>query len=121
VRFLTFQREAFSFCSWYSPTVLRLVLFRPFIPVVVRNFSLYWRNKIIDWAPIPALRDLREIVKIMDKTSKDILAEKRADLVRGEKTGVFSARTKGKDILSIMCEIVSLIYRIFLRYLYFLQ
>jgi hypothetical protein len=97
----------------YSPTVLRLILFRPFIPVVVQNVSLYWRNKIIDWAPIPALRDLREIVKIMHKGSKDILAEKRGDLVRGGKTGGFSARTKGKDTLSIMCEIISLRYRIF--------
>ncbi|KAF8514432.1 cytochrome P450 [Hysterangium stoloniferum] len=87
-----------------GPTTLRLILFRPFIPAVVRNFSLYWRNKIIDWAPIPALRDLQKIVEIMDKASKDILTEKRADLVRGKKTGLFRAGTKGKDIMSVMLE-----------------
>ncbi|KAF8522334.1 cytochrome P450 [Gautieria morchelliformis] len=58
-----------------GPTTLRLILFRPFIPVVVRNFSLYWRNKIMDWAPVPALRELRRIVGIMDSASKQILSE----------------------------------------------
>ncbi|KAF8518920.1 cytochrome P450 [Gautieria morchelliformis] len=58
-----------------GPTTLRLILFRPFIPVVVRNFLLYWRNKIMDWAPVPALRELRRIVEIMDSVSKQILSE----------------------------------------------
>ncbi|KAF8523309.1 cytochrome P450, partial [Hysterangium stoloniferum] len=79
-----------------GPTTLPLILFRPFIPAVVQNFSLYWRNKIINWAPILALRDVRKIVEIMDKASKYILTEKRTDLVRGKKTGLFRAGNKGE-------------------------
>lgn len=35
----------------FSPTALRLILIRPFVPFFVRNFSLQWRNRIMDWYP----------------------------------------------------------------------
>lgn len=83
-------------------------MIRPFIPFVVRNFSSYWRNKIMDWAPLDALRDLRRVVQIMDATSKTIFAEKKA-IAEGraepDGPGSLRSRMKGKDIMSIMCEL----------------
>ncbi|KAF8558177.1 cytochrome P450 [Imleria badia] len=90
-----------------APSVLRLLMVRPFIPFVVRNFSLYWRNKIMDWAPLEALRDLRRVVQVMDATSKSIFAEKKAIMEgRAEPDGPGSSRSrmKGKDIMSIMLK-----------------
>ncbi|GJJ06130.1 hypothetical protein Clacol_000319 [Clathrus columnatus] len=82
----------------FRATVLRLILLRPFIPIVVRNFSLHWRNKIMDWAPIPALRELRRIVNVMDKASKTILEKKRVEA----KMGVLDSEKVGKDVMTIM-------------------
>ena len=90
-----------------SPSTLRLLMVRPLIPFVVRNFSLYWRNKIMDWAPLEALRDLRSVVQVMDATSRNIFAEKKkimAGRAEPEGRGSLSSRMKGKDIMSIMCE-----------------
>jgi hypothetical protein len=90
-----------------SPSTLRLLMVRPLIPFVVRNFSTYWCNKMIDWAPLEALRDLRRVVQVMDATSKNIFAEKKATMVgraAPEGLGSLRSRIKGKDIMSIMCE-----------------
>lgn len=90
-----------------SPSTLRLLMVRPLIPFIVRNFPPYWRNKIIDWAPLEALRDLRRVVQVMDATSRSIFAEKKAIMEgRAEPEGLGSLRSrmKGKDIMSIMCE-----------------
>lgn len=91
----------------HSPSSLRLIMIRPLIPFIVRNFSLYWRNKIMDWVPLEALRDLRGVVQVMDTTSKKIFAEKKAIMEgRTEPDGAESlrSRVKGKDIMSIMCK-----------------
>ncbi|KIK99980.1 hypothetical protein PAXRUDRAFT_30155 [Paxillus rubicundulus Ve08.2h10] len=88
-----------------APSSIRLLLLRPFIPFIVRNFSLYWRNKIMDWAPIEALKNLRHVVQVMDSTSKKLFADKKA-IMEGRSEpdgpGSLAARMKGKDIMSIM-------------------
>ncbi|KIJ54811.1 hypothetical protein M422DRAFT_64043 [Sphaerobolus stellatus SS14] len=103
--------EYFEAIRRLSDVALRIILLRPFIPFFVKNFSLYWRNKIVDWAPIQGLRDMRSIVHVLDKTSKQILAEKRAALddptygeIGGQKRtkGDLGARMKGRDIMSIL-------------------
>ncbi|KAF9243490.1 cytochrome P450 [Melanogaster broomeanus] len=68
-----------------APSTLRLILLRPFIPFIVRNFSLYWRYKIMDWAPIEALQEL------MDLTSKKIFAEKKAAMERSVRANNISS------------------------------
>ncbi|KAF8134953.1 cytochrome P450 [Boletus edulis] len=90
-----------------APSVLQLLMVRPLTPFVVRNFSLYWRNRIMDWAPLEALRDLRRVVQVMDATSKRIFAEKKAIMEgRAEPKGPgnLRSRMKGKDIMSIMLK-----------------
>jgi len=99
--------RAYAF-PFHSPSTLRLLMVRPLIPFVTRNFSLYWRNKIVDWAPLEALRDIRRVVQVMDATSKSIFEEKKAIMEgRTEPEGPASLRSrmKGKDIMSIMCEL----------------
>ncbi|KAG6373384.1 cytochrome P450 [Boletus reticuloceps] len=91
-----------------APSVLRLLMVRPLIPFVVRNFSLYWRNRIMDWAPLEALRGLRRVVQVMDATSKRVFAEKKVIMegrAEPEGPGNLRSRMKGKDIMSIMCEL----------------
>ncbi|OBZ67348.1 hypothetical protein A0H81_12650 [Grifola frondosa] len=88
-----------------APAALRILLLRPFVPMVMRNFSLYWRNKMVDWLPIKPLRDLRDIVAVMDRGSRRIFAEKRAAMHHGREATSeddLGSRMKGKDIMSIM-------------------
>ncbi|KAH8995011.1 cytochrome P450 [Lactarius akahatsu] len=89
----------------------RLIFLRPFIPFIVRNISLYWRIKLVDWLPIKALRDLRRIVRVMDGTSNAILFEKKAELEEGSTTdGTCTTKSEGnlgdhmkrKDIMTIL-------------------
>lgn len=84
------------------PTTLRLIFLRPFIPMIVRRFSLYWRNKMMDWMPSDALKNLRHVVNVMDTASKKIFAEKRAALENEGFIGIAGNRMQGKDIMSIM-------------------
>lgn len=68
------------------------------------------RNKLVDWLPIPALKEMRRSAYIIYNTSKQILAERKADLecearqieVDDESDGYWAGRIKGKDIMSIL-------------------
>ncbi|KAF7969084.1 hypothetical protein HWV62_28328 [Athelia sp. TMB] len=82
-----------------TPTVLKLVWLRPLIPFVIRNFSLFWRNKLVDWLPITPLKEMRSITDVMYRTSRRIFEEKKAELgpVLEHEKG-----SRGKDIMSIM-------------------
>ncbi|KAI9461564.1 cytochrome P450 [Lactarius psammicola] len=94
-----------------APAALKLIFLRPLVPFIVRNIPLYWRNKLVDWLPIKALRDLRRIVQVMDEASKAILSEKKAELEEGSMTvGKWTTKSdgnlgnymKGKDIMTIL-------------------
>ncbi|KAH7930153.1 cytochrome P450 [Leucogyrophana mollusca] len=91
-----------------APTTLRLVFLRPFVPFVMRHLSLYWRNKLMDWLPIDALKEIRRLVNIMDSASRRIFEEKKAAMAAGDITednpNSLRARMKGKDIMSIMLK-----------------
>jgi hypothetical protein len=87
------------------------MLFQPFVPIVMRTFSLYWRKKIVDWLTMSWLptqtmqdfRELRRIVEVMDSTSRTIFQEKKAALELSSPTpSESSSETRGKDIMSIM-------------------
>jgi len=71
-----------------SPLISRLVYFRPFVPVVMRNFSPYWTRKLVNfitapWIPTEKMREVRQmrrIAEIMDTGSKKAFEEKKAHL-----------------------------------------
>ncbi|RPD61381.1 cytochrome P450 [Lentinus tigrinus ALCF2SS1-6] len=61
-------------------TALKIYYLRPFVPFVMRNFSRYWRNKLVDWLPIPPLRELREISYLLDKSARSIIRQKKLEI-----------------------------------------
>ncbi|KAG2345548.1 cytochrome P450 [Suillus weaverae] len=97
-----------------GPSITKTMIFRPFVPVVTRNSSLYWRKKIVDWLTIGWLptqtmrnfRELRRIVEIMDSASRAILQEKKAALELPSsplpQIHDTSGGTREKDMMSIM-------------------
>ncbi|KAG1829189.1 cytochrome P450 [Suillus variegatus] len=99
-----------------GPSIAKTLIFRPIIPIVMRNCSLYWRKKILDWLTISwlptqimrNLRELRQIVEIMDSASRAIFQEKKAALQLQLPSPLLSQAhdklggTAGKDMMSIM-------------------
>lgn len=97
-----------------GPSITKTLLFRPLVPIVTRIFSLYWRKKIVDWLtiswlPTQAMRDFRElrrIIEIMDSGSRAILQEKKAALESPSailsQTHDTPGGTRAKDMMSIM-------------------
>lgn len=51
---------------------------RPLVPMVMRNLSRYWGNKLVDWLPFPALRELREISYVLDNSARRVILERKA-------------------------------------------
>ncbi|KAG0694815.1 cytochrome P450 [Suillus ampliporus] len=95
-----------------GPSISKTMLFRPFVPIFVRNLSLYWRKKIVDWLTISWLptqtmrdfRELRRVVEIIDSASRSIFQEKKAALEIPSQSYDTSGATRGKDIMSIMLK-----------------
>ncbi|KZT05458.1 cytochrome P450 [Laetiporus sulphureus 93-53] len=91
------------------PTAMRIIMLRPFIPHIVRGLPLRWCNALVDWVPMPALREMCEIVGTLDSVSKTIYAEKKAAM-DGRATkgalvgGDLGPRMKGRDIISILLK-----------------
>lgn len=96
-----------------APASLKLLFLRPFIPFIVRNISLYWRNKLVDWLPIKSLHDLRRVVQVMDEASNTIFSEKKAGLegrpmtvgtctTKNKSEGNLGDHMKGKDIMTLL-------------------
>ena len=65
-----------------SPVGMKLRFVRPFVPVFVRNFSRYWRNKLVDWLPVPGLREMREISYSLHRIAARMIKEKKDELER---------------------------------------
>ncbi|KAG1732267.1 cytochrome P450 [Suillus paluster] len=96
--------------------ISKTALFRPFVPLFMRNFSPYWRRKIADWLTISWLptqtmrdfRELRRIVEVTDASSRSIFQQKKAALEIPSPTPSrshdTSGGTRGKDIMSIMIK-----------------
>ncbi|KAG2345549.1 cytochrome P450 [Suillus weaverae] len=99
-----------------SSSISKTIVFRPIVPVVMRNFSPYWCKKIVDWLTISwlptqtmkNLRELRHIVEIADSGSRNIFQEKKAALAMPSpmpsQSYDTSGGTRGKDIMSIMLK-----------------
>ena len=69
--------------------------------MVVRNLSPYWRNKLVDWLPFPALRELRDISNILERAAKEIIQTKKAEMERaGENSS--DSHSQRRDLMTIM-------------------
>ncbi|KAH9063911.1 cytochrome P450 [Lactarius vividus] len=84
-----------------APTALKLIFLRPFIPFIVRNISLYWRNKVGRLAPNQGLA----------RSPHAIFSEKKVELEEGSTTdgtcttkceGNLGGQMKRKDIMTIL-------------------
>ncbi|OJA08679.1 hypothetical protein AZE42_01173 [Rhizopogon vesiculosus] len=96
-----------------GPFIGKTMFFRSLVPIVMRNLSLYWRKKILDWITLSwlptetmkNLRELRRIVEVMDSASRTIFEEKKVALNQPFPTPSQSSwETRGRDIMSIMLE-----------------
>ncbi|OSC97770.1 cytochrome P450 [Trametes coccinea BRFM310] len=84
--------------STVQHVAIRALLLRPFVPWVVRHLSLYWRNMLVDWSPFPALRELREMARLMDKAARQMFLSKKAEV---ENAG-HDPEGSTTDLMSIM-------------------
>ncbi|THH27655.1 hypothetical protein EUX98_g6535 [Antrodiella citrinella] len=89
------------------PLNMRLRPIRMFTPFMTGYISQYWRNKIVDVLPIPALKEMRRCTYVLYSTSKQILAERKADMEREMRAqdvedDSWATKIKGKDIMSIL-------------------
>ncbi|KAH9941748.1 cytochrome P450 [Epithele typhae] len=76
---------------------LKIIFLRPMVPWVVRKLSPFWRNKLVDWLPLPPLRQIREMCYTMERHSKKILEEKREAMEQGR-------ASERRDLMTIMLE-----------------
>ncbi|KAI0370531.1 cytochrome P450 [Pilatotrama ljubarskyi] len=78
---------------------LRLVFLRPFVPWVVRTVPLYWRKKLVDLLPFPAVRELRDMADVMRQSATVILLRKKAEV---EQAGEAATEDTAGDLMTIM-------------------
>ena len=90
-------------CSRFTrPLATSLETVRQLIPFA-EKLGQAWLRRILflDMSPNKALRQVRDIVDVMDETSKEIFKNKKNALARGDEA-VVSQIGQGKDILSIL-------------------
>ena len=63
---------------------------------------MYWRNKMVDWLPIPALRELRELSWILNRCARNLFREKKDELENG--TSVVDEEGPRRNLMTIMCK-----------------
>ncbi|TBU48058.1 cytochrome P450 [Dichomitus squalens] len=80
-----------------NPVGMKLRSLRPFIPMIVRNISRFWRNKLVDWLPVPALRDMRDISYVLHASARRMIEEKKVEMERGD-------GSKKKHLMNIMLQ-----------------
>lgn len=62
---------------------------------------------LVPWIPHPALHDMKAIIDTLDRTSREIYAEKKRALVSGDvdvKLGIDERR----DLMSVLCKLYDL-------------
>ncbi|KAI0642751.1 cytochrome P450 [Trametes meyenii] len=79
---------------------LKVLFLRPFVPWAVRTLSVGWRNKLVDWLPFSALRELRDIAHVMHRSASHILHTKRVEAANG--IHINGGPDAGTDLMNIM-------------------
>lgn len=86
-----------------SPVLIDLDKHLRVLPYVMNIGPAWFRRFIIDILPSKPVQKMKGIIDIMQKTSEDIVAQKREALAAGEDS-VVRQMGAGKDIMSILCE-----------------
>lgn len=71
------------------------------MPKLARIGSPAFRRFVVDFAPIPTIKELRGIIDVLYKTSVEIFVSKKKAIEDGE-GALASQLGKGKDIISIL-------------------
>jgi hypothetical protein len=91
--------------SVIRPTMSPLIIYREFFPHLVRVSSGRFRRFLVDHAPSQNFRKLRDIVDIMDRTSKSVFEAKKAALSQGDEV-VTQKVGIDKDIMSVLRQFI---------------
>ncbi|KAH7905029.1 cytochrome P450 [Hygrophoropsis aurantiaca] len=83
------------------PTLSKTTVTRRFIHLAVKIGPAGFRKWLVKVTPWKTLRELSDIVDIMDRTSTEVFESKKAALERGDEA-VLQRVGQGKDIMSIL-------------------
>jgi hypothetical protein len=84
-------------------SLFSLGVFLPLIPLLKKIGSPRFRRFVIDLLPSKRVRKMKNIVDIMDKTSKSVLERKKASLSQDDDV-VSEQIHEAKDIMSVLCR-----------------
>jgi len=85
----------------FGMTLFSLGVYLPWIPLLKKIGSPRFRRFLIDLLPSKRVRKVKNIVDIMDNTSKAVLEMKKASLFQGDEV-VSEQVHVGKDIMSVL-------------------
>ncbi|KAF5316332.1 hypothetical protein D9619_006492 [Psilocybe cf. subviscida] len=85
----------------FVPTIFKLRFVTPLVPSLSQWGSAKFRRFVVDAIPWKALHETRDIVDLMEKTSREIYEDKKRALANGD--GALIAKVgQEKDIMSIL-------------------
>ncbi|KAJ7155537.1 cytochrome P450 [Mycena crocata] len=79
----------------------RMIIPMQLLPLLLRTTPAILRRWLIHFVPLPDLHIARDLVDVMDDTSKRILAKKREAIAKGD-IAVMEQIGQGKDIMSLL-------------------
>jgi hypothetical protein len=96
-----------------SPLGANLPIVQQLLPYAYKLVTPGWlrRKLFVDINPSKTLHRVRDIVDIMDETSRDIFAKKKTALAKGE-DAILSQTGQGKDIMSVMSTFIFCLMRV---------
>ena len=74
-----------------------------YLPYLIKLGPAWFRRLVIDLLPSKRVQRVKDIIDTMEKTSIEIVEQKRRALREGEES-VVRQLGMGKDIMSILCE-----------------
>lgn len=91
-----------------SSTVFELAAIRPIVPTLVSLGSPSFRRKLVELIPWRTLHRLKDIVDVMDETSRTIMVNRKEELLEAE-TGtqniISTLRTSAKAIINDVVDL----------------
>ncbi|KAK7043765.1 hypothetical protein VNI00_008377 [Paramarasmius palmivorus] len=105
--FTTSKSDALHNMKELLQAAKRLIIPMQVLPLLMKILPPKFRRLLIDYVPLPDLRIARDLVDILDKTSRDILFRKRQALDAGDAL-VAEQIGQGKDVTSLLMKAVAL-------------
>lgn len=85
-----------------SPTLFKTLLLRQFLPWVTNiGLSADFRRRLVDLVPWKPVKDVVDMTRVIDLTSREILENKKRALEKGD-SAVMHQVGEGKDIMSVL-------------------